>query len=80
MIEKLDGNYIRGYTQALVDLLNDLPGVYADCNYHKVKMNQKQMEKYIQKRIENRENLRENLQGFIRYNGVKKEWEWFNGR
>lgn len=80
MIERLDGSFNRGYTQALMDLLEDLDGAYNDCKHHKISMNNKQLKKYIACRIENRERLRENLNGFIRYNGNIKDWEWFDAR
>ena len=78
-MDRLSSDYIQGYTNALLDIkeiLNYIPG---DLKAHKKPFNSKTIQELMKCCIENRRKLRDRAEGFIRYNGVTKEFEWFNG-
>lgn len=81
MIEKLSGDYIRGYTKALLDLKDIVEYVNNDLSYHHKKWNHKLLNSLLDCCIDNRENLRESQSGlsdsFIRWNTKKEDFEFF---
>lgn len=76
-IVKLSGDYIRGYTKALMDIQELLPTVIVDLKRFKRKLDGKHLNDFFKLIIEHRESLREETGGFIRFNWVKKELEWY---
>ena len=77
MIERLSGDYNRGYTKAIQDLLDVFGYIEDDIRHHKVRFTVNTATRLINTCLINRENLRENRNGFIRYNGQKKDFEWY---
>lgn len=80
MIEKLSGDYNRGYTKAIQDVTEVFKYVIPDLKHHHINFNAKNSMRLLQIILENRERLRDDWNGFIRYNGIKKDFEWFNPR
>ena len=78
-MERLSGEFNRGYTQALKDLEESLPGVIMDLKYNRKKITPKLMKEYVECCIRHREQLRENLEGFIRWNKQLDGFEYFPG-
>lgn len=71
MFEKLSGDYVRGYTAALVDLqkmLADPDGLVKDMKNHKKRLNQKSLTELLNLCIRHRAILRENPFAFVRVN------------
>lgn len=79
MLERLSGDYNRGYTAALTDFQRILKYIEPDLKHHKKPANIKTMMALVNCCINNREKLREHRDGFIRYNGQLKDFEWFSG-
>ena len=81
MVERLSGDYIRGYTKALLDFREIIRYVNCDLSYHKKRWNYTLFNKLLDCCIENRENLRETQSGlsdgFIRWNQNKNDFEYF---
>lgn len=77
-IDRLSGEYIRGYTKAIMDLQEVFDYVQPDLRWHHKNMNASLSKKLLKCCLENRENLRErNSQGFIRFNKQKQDFEWY---
>ena len=76
-IEKLSGDYIRGYTKAIMDISEIFDYVSNDLKHHKKKLNDNLIKELLQCVLTNREKIRENKEGFIRWNCVKNKFEWF---
>lgn len=49
-------------------------------NSHKKRLNAKLAGELLQTILKERENVREDADGFIRYNGQKKGFEFFHGK
>lgn len=77
MIEKLSGDYIRGYTKAIQDITEVFRYIIPDLRHHHMNLNAKNSLRLLQVILENREQVRDNWNGFIRYNGVTKDFEWY---
>ena len=77
MMERLSGDYIRGYTKAIQDITEVFTYIVPDLEHHHLRMNSKQSLKLLKVILENREQLRDDWRGFIRYNGVINDFEWF---
>lgn len=80
MIEKLSGEYIRGYTKAIQDLQEVFEYIQPDLKYHHKNLNGKLSLMLLRCCLVNREKLRDKWNGFIRYNGQKKDFEWFTNK
>lgn len=80
MIEKLSGEYIRGYTKAIQDLQEVFEYIQPDLKYHHKNLNGKLSLMLLRCCLLNREKLRDKCNGFIRYNGRKKDFEWFTNK
>lgn len=78
MIEKLSGNYNRGYTKAIQDIQEVFQYIKSDLDHHHVKLTHKSAEKLLQCCLENREKIRDSWNGFIRYNCKTKEFEFYD--
>ena len=76
-IEKLSGEFIRGYTKAIQDISEVFDYVNNDLKYHKKRLNDKLAKELLKCILENRENIREDKNGFIRWNCVTNKFEWF---
>lgn len=76
-IEKLSGDFIRGYTKAIMDILNIWDYIHNDLKHHHKRMNYELTKELLKCVLNNREKVRENMNGFIRWNCVKHEFEWF---
>lgn len=76
-LPRLSGEFNRGYTKAIQDLLKETKSVQYDLKIHKRNMNYKYLEELLRLFLENRENFREDKAGFIRYNVGKKELEFY---
>ena len=77
--EYLDGRYIRGYTQALLDVEDVVNYISWDIKHHKRTFNQYIFLEIIKVMIEHRMDIREKRDGFIRCNGFGKDMkiEWW---
>ncbi len=76
MIEKLSGEYIRGYTRAIMDVTEVFGYIQADLKHHHKTLNHKAAMQLLKTILENREALREDWEkrGFFRY--VNGSFEW----
>ena len=71
-MERLSGDYIRGYTKAIQDIQETVDSV-ADYK----KLNNKSIKELLECVLKNRAELRENRNGFIRWNVALKKFEWY---
>lgn len=85
-IERLSGDYIRGYTKAIQDISEIFEYIRTDLKFHHKNLNGKLSIMLLKTILENRERIRERIknakgdrkhEGFIRWNCNKKEFEWF---
>ena len=76
-IERLSGDFIRGYTKAIQDVQKVFEYINYDLKSHKKRMNDKLAKELLQCILENRENIREDFDGFIRWNCVENKFEWY---
>ena len=79
MIERLSGDYIRGYTKAIQDVTKVFEYIIPDLNYHHMNLNAKRSLRLLQIILEHREKIRDGWNGFIRYNGKLKDFEYYGG-
>lgn len=63
---RLSGDFNRGYTKAIQDMIEVFDYVNDDLQHHHMRMNYAWAEKVLKCCLENREKLRENRNGFIR--------------
>lgn len=78
-MEKLSGDFIRGYTKAIKDLEDVVVQAQDDLTHCKKRLNYKLCIRLIKLFLEHRENFRENLDGFIRWNSQLNDFEFFKG-
>lgn len=85
-IERLSDDYIRGYTKAIQDITEIFEYIQRDLKVHHKNLNGKLAIALLKVILENRESIRERIEisggdykheGFIRWNGIKNEFEWF---
>lgn len=76
--DKLSRDFNRGYTRAIQDIQEVFTYIQPDLKYHHKNLNGKLSLSLLQCCLKNRERIREKRTGFIRYNGQKKEFEWFD--
>lgn len=72
----LDSHYVQGYTAALMDMRQNLPGVLGDMKRQKVRITPKELDKLLEAMIDSRAILRENPDAFVRRN-VNGNYEIF---
>lgn len=83
MFEKLSGDYNRGYSRAILDLIQVFDYVNDDLNYHGRRLNYRLAKSLLQCCLENREVLREDgyrtdrEAPFIRWNKQKNDFELY---
>jgi hypothetical protein len=79
-LPRLSGDFNRGYTKAIMDIEDLFNYIESDLAHHKKRLNNKLARELLTCALTNREKLRENRNGFIRWNCITKEFEWFNGK
>ena len=76
-MERLPGDFIRGYTKAIKDIEDTFCYVQEDLTQHKKRVNFKLIIRLLELFLRYRENFRENWDGFIRWNTKLKNLEFF---
>lgn len=76
-IERLSGDYIRGYTKAIQDITDVFDYIRDDLRRHNVRFNSDTANKLLKTCLMHREQIREDMNGFIRWNANKKDFEWY---
>ena len=79
-LERVSGDYVRGYTKAIQDIQKTLLSVEDDFCFHKKRLNTKLFKELLDCCLKNREKLREDRNGFIRHNWITNKFEWFSGK
>lgn len=79
-LDRLSGDYNRGYTKAIMDMQEIFNYIERDLTYHGKRLNMNLAKELIACFLTNREKVRENRNGFIRWNCVTNKFEWFKGR
>lgn len=66
--DKLSGDYIKGYTQAIMDVKDRIltPSMVQDCRLHRTAFNLKSVQKILATMLEDRAIIREKRNSFIR--------------
>ena len=66
--DKLSGDYIKGYTQAIMDVKDRIltPSMVQDCRLHRTAFNLKSVQKILVTMLEDRAIIREKRNSFIR--------------
>lgn len=77
-LPRLSRQYNRGYTRAIQDLQEVYIYIQPDLKHHHKNLNGKLAVSLLQCCLKNRERIREGRNGLIRYNGQKKDFEWFD--
>lgn len=78
-MERLSGDYIKGYTKAIQDITEIFEYIQEDLSHHKKRFSNKIALDLLKVILENREAIRERRKGFIRWNSRKNGFEFFNG-
>lgn len=65
-LPRLSGDFNKGYTKAIQDMIEVFKDVNGDLTMHHSRMNYKWAEKILKCCLENREKLRDDWNGFIR--------------
>lgn len=77
-MDRLSGDFIRGYTKAIQDIEDVFVYVnYELVTYHKKRFNFKLIIRLLELFLKHRENFRENGKGFIRWNKKLNNLEYF---
>ena len=77
MIERLSGDYNRGYTKAIMDLIEIFDNIQLDLAYNKKRLTAKLIKSLLNCCLNNRENIRESVNGFIRWNNKLNDFEFY---
>lgn len=82
MLERLSGDYNRGYTKAIQDIIEIFEYVnFEIVNVRKKRMNYKTAMKLLKTILSERMNIRDRIgNGFIRWNVQKQDFEYFQRR
>ena len=80
MFERLSGDYNRGYTKAIQDIISIFEYIQEDLACHNKRITNKTAIDLLNIILENREHLRESYKGFIRWNSKNNSFEYFSGR
>ncbi len=80
MIERLSGDFIRGYTRAIQDVIDIFEYIEPDLKHHRKGMTRKLAIELLKVVLAERESIREQRSGFIRWNNTLKKFEFFNGK
>lgn len=76
MIERLSGEYIRGYTKAVRDIADIFEYIHPDMVHHRKQMNHNRAAQLMKVILKNREQIRDGWSGFIRFNRQLDDFEW----
>lgn len=76
--DRWNGDARRAYTQAIMDVMEVIEGGERDLAHFKKKMTMPELKRLLACILENRANLLDQRNGFIRYNGPKGAWEWYD--
>lgn len=79
MRDTMNGFWIRGYTQAIMDMQEQFNGVVFDLSHYKKRPTEKLFQSFLKTFLENRANLREQ-RGFLRYNKLHDGIEYYEQR
>lgn len=77
-MERLSGDFNRGYTKAIQDIEDTFVYVQHDLAGRNKRFNFKLIIRLLELFLNNRENFRENGDGFIRWNTKQEGLEYFN--
>lgn len=77
MFERLSRDYINGYTKALLDIIKVFEYIQPDLKHHHKSVNAKTVNQLLKFCLDNRESIREDVSGFVRWNCVSNNFEWF---
>ena len=79
MYDRLNGEFIRGYTKAIMDIQAIFEYVQLDMRWHKKNLSYKNAVKLLKCILNNRMYLREpENEGFIRYNRQNDDFEYYD--
>lgn len=76
MLERLSGDYNRGYTRAIQDIQEIFAYSQEDLRRHHKSLSYRLSLALLRCCLENREKLRERRGGFIRFNEQAQGFEW----
>ena len=76
-LERLSGDYNRGYTRAIQDIIEIFKYIQTDLEHHHKRMNQKLAMQLLNTVLKERSYIRDISDGFIRFNGQLNEFEYF---
>lgn len=76
-MDRLSGDFIRGYTKAIQDIEDVFVYVQEDLNSRRKHFNFKLIIRLLELFLKHRENFRENGKGFIRWNKKLNNLEYF---
>ena len=76
-MERLSGEFNRGYTKAIQDMEDAFEVVQNDLNSRNKRLNFKLAFRIIDLFLKNRENFREDRSGFIRWNTKLNDLEFY---
>ena len=77
-MDKLSGDFNRGYTKAIMDAIKIFNSVESDLRHHHKSLTHKKSLELLDCILKNREAIREGRSGFIRCN-QDGNFEFFNG-
>ena len=75
--KRLSGDYNRGYTKAIQDIIEVFDYIQLDLKHHKKRITHKIVMDILRCCLENRERLRESINGFVRYNRSLEDFEFY---
>lgn len=76
-LPKLSGDFNRGYTQAIQDLIEIFEYIQPDLKHYHKNLNGKLSLLLLKCCLKYREKIRDKHNGFIRFNHQKQNFEWF---
>lgn len=76
-MDRLSGDFNRGYTKAILDTIKIFNSVESDLRHHHKALTHKLTLELLNCIMKNRDAIREGRSGFIRYNHVKGEFEYY---
>lgn len=83
-LPKLSGDFNKGYTKAIQDMIEVFNYVNRDLQFNNMRMNYKWAEKILKCCLENREKLRDDWNGFVRTekseSGKRDIVKWYDCR
>lgn len=77
-MDRLSGDFNKGYTHAIMDVCKIFNNVQSDLTHHHKSMTYNVAMKLLACILKNRERIRESKSGFIRYNGQKDDFEFYD--